>query len=625
MCGIVGFVQNTPLLNEQLLLRMRETLVHRGPDGAGLNCWDAHGKTCGEGSFPVAGFGHRRLSIIDLSEAGHQPMSNEDGTVWITYNGEFYNFGDYRAELEGQGHVFRSRCDTETILHLYESHGMEETLRRINGMFAFGIYDSRKKQLVLARDRVGKKPLYYMVLPDGGVMFASEIQALLESRLVDTSRIDAAALVQYWTYGYVTGGSTVFQQIKQLLPGHYAIWRDGQFSLREYWDCPFGNEPVSDRSLDSFADELDALLRDAIRMRLVSDVPVGLFLSGGIDSSLIAALAARVAGGKTETYSIGFPQQAFNEAPHASAVAQHLHLANHQMTVTEDLSLYFERIARRFAGPFGDSSSIPTYFVCKMAREKVTVVLTGDAGDELFAGYGRYAHSLLLWGNVKQKRIFWNQMSLGAKIRARRMWVMRGRERRLLFNMPISGAWARRILTERVWDEIGAGNPHADRERWGARCQGADLLSQLQYMDVKTYLPDDILAKVDRMSMAHSLECRCPLLDYRIVEFAAKLPWRAKIDERGRQKVILRHLLSRYVPPSLTERPKMGFGVPWAHWCQGPLGDELRHKWLAQRNGFQRPDLAAALFPRDKIGSEFLQWCAYTSLLFFETIQRPED
>lgn len=618
MCGIAGFVSCFPLLDEKCLQVMRDTLAHRGPDDAGQVMWDASGRRISEGTC-TAGLSHRRLSIIDLSTAGRQPMSNETGDIWIVYNGEFYNFADYRTELTPRHHL-ASHTDTEIILHLFEDHGLEQTLRRMNGMFAFAIWDAKKRMLCLARDRLGKKPLYYAHLPDGTLLFASEIKALLASGLIDRKRIDPAALVQFWTYGYATGARTIYSQIRRLLPGHFAVWKDGVFRKQEYWDCPFGVDEIRNDSIDVLADELEALLCDSIRLRLIADVPVGLFLSGGIDSSLVAALTEKIAGVEINSFTIGFDDKSFNEAGYAQAVAAHLRLPNKVLQVTEDIQPTVRTIAQHFDELFGDSSAIPTWFVAKLACEHVTVALTGDAGDELFAGYNVYAKALSLWGSPDQRRVFSGTQTPLQKLVDFRMRLIHGDRRLTVLEMMMSPRELRRILTDEVWKLLSDNNPYEDRERCYARVADADLLSKLQYMNLKTYLPDDILVKVDRTSMAWSLECRCPLLDHRIVEFAAHLPYAAKIDAQGRQKAILRHILKRYVPDHLIERPKMGFSVPWAQWCRGPMGEQLRKHWSEQKNPYHRPSTATRLFPQRKIGWTSRQWNAFCALQFFDEL-----
>lgn len=603
-------------MDAQALIRMRDALAHRGPDDAGCCVWGADGREAASEKGTV-GLAQRRLSIVDLSQAGHQPMSNADSTSWITYNGECYNFLEERAVL-GEQYAFSSRTDTEVILRLVDTVGIEAALKRLNGMFAFAVWDSKTKVLTLARDRLGKKPLYYLQRDGGSLLFASEIKALLASGFVDKEKIDPIALVQFWTYGYATGERTLYEQIKRVPPGHFARWSDGELRVEEYWDCTFGDDIATDRSMDDLADELDALLSDAIRMRLISDVPIGLFLSAGIDSSLIAALAARVSNKSLQSFTIGFDQQGFDEAPHAADIAKHIGIPNQTLHVTDAMEDAFETIARQFDEPFGDSSAVPTYFVCKLAREHVTVALTGDGGDELFAGYDAYAKALWFWGDRAQRRQFSDLLSPLQKLVEGHKRFIRGDRRLTALEMIMSQSRLREVLHGDVWRDIAGANPYADRERWYARASKSDLLSQLQYMNMKTYLPDDILVKVDRMSMAHALECRSPLLDYRVAEFAARLPYEAKIDGQGRRKALLRHLLARYLPDALMDRPKMGFRVPWAEWCAGPRGDALRRSWQNQRNGLQRPEAAQRLFPTHKQGWASWQWNAFTSMLFLE-------
>lgn len=619
MCGIVGFASREPLLASSTLTAMRDTLVHRGPDDAGCQVWGLDGRPTNE-TRGVVGLGHRRLSIIDLSPSGRQPMSNETGDLWITYNGEFYNFDDYRLELS-QRHRFASNTDTEVILHLFEDFGLEETLIRMNGMFAFALWDARKRRLFLARDRLGKKPLYYAYLPDGSLIFASEIKALLESGCIDETKMDTAALIQFWTYGYATGEKTIFSEIRRLLPGHYASWHDGNLEIREYWDCPFGiAEEIRTEPLPALAEELEELLCDAIRLRLVADVPVGLFLSGGIDSSLIAALTRKAIGAELESFTIGFSQEAFNEAPEASAVAEHLGLANIALETNDDVLPKVGTIARQFDELFGDSSSIPTYYLAKLARRHVTVALTGDAGDELFAGYPIYRKALQLWGDSRQRNLFNEPRVLHRRILDEVFRHLHRKDLLTVFEMLTSPRLLRRFLSREVWNRLPDSNPFLERERWYGRTRDADLLSQLQYTNMKTYLPDDILVKVDRMSMAWALECRCPFLDHRIVEFAARLPYEAKIDKQGRQKHILRHVLRKYIPDELMDRPKKGFGVPWAEWCRGPFGKRLRSAWSSQTNIFHRRRAASRLFPENTDGDAMHQWFAFCVLHFFENL-----
>ncbi len=617
MCGIAGWISPRPFGDAARLCAMRDALVHRGPDDAGDFLWNAEGRSAGPGESGIVGLAHRRLSILDLSSAGRQPMSNETGDVWIVFNGEFYNFGDFRPAL-AERHRFVSRTDTEVLLHLYEERGIEGMLRGVNGMFAFALWDVRARTLFLARDRLGKKPLYYSLRSDGTLLFASEIKALRAGGVETSLREpDRAALAQFWTYGYDTGEQTIFPEIRRLLPGHYAIWRDGHLETREYWDCPFGLE-VRARPVPELAEELEALLCDAIRLRLIADVPVGLFLSGGVDSAVIAALTRKAVKAEVESYTIGFAEASHDESPHAAAVARHLGLPNRVLRVTEDLLPHAAAIARHYDTPFGDSSAIPTWFVSRLAREHVTVALTGDAGDELFAGYRIYAKALQLWGNRAQRRLFDEPRGPIRRLMDEAFRRFYRRRALTVIEWQMNPRGLRRVLAPAITRELAETHPFQARERWYPRVDTADLLSRLQYVNLKTYLPDDILEKVDRASMAWALECRSPFLDYRVVEFAARLPYEAKVDEQGRQKRILRCLLSKYVPASLWDRPKQGFSIPWSQWCRGPFGDALREKWRGLKHHGHRPEAADWLFPRGREGNPFHQWRAFVALLFFE-------
>lgn len=617
MCGIAGFVGATRTVGRDTLLSMRDVMAHRGPDAAGIVGWSREGAASQDEGEPLrAGLAHRRLSIIDLSDAGAQPMCNEDGSIWIVYNGEFYNFGDYRRELEARGHVFRSHCDTETILHLFEEYGLAGTLQRMNGMFAFGLWDTRSRQLILARDRAGKKPLYYVHLPDGSLLFASEIKALLASGMVDASDFDEVALEQIWALGYTTGERTLYRQVRRLEAAHYLVWSETGITVREYWDCPFGVDVWRDRQETDLADELEALLTDAIRIRLVADVPVGLFLSGGIDSSLVAALAVRSAGRQIHSYTIGFPHADVDEAGYAEKIAATLGIENHRLIVQEDILDHAAEIARQFDEPFGDSSAVPTWVVSKLARRFVTVALTGDGGDETFAGYDFQHQAVRIWGSRAERRNFRRPLTL-----QEHLWEFAQRARGFRRGYPSLERRAplrlRDALFERDFLQRSSLNRvFENRWRWRSRVRSADTLSQIQYLMFKTWLPDDFLRKVDTSSMAHSLECRCPLLDYRVIEFAARLPFSAKISRGGRGKHLLRVLLARHVPPALFERPKQGFTVPWERYCRGAVAARLQAQWRASARPPFRPEAADHLFPADRMPSNFASWTAFATMSF---------
>ena len=620
MCGIAGYVLNRlPLSKSVNLLTMRDALQHRGPDDAGALFMSPSG-VCRQGDEHSLGFGQRRLSIIDLSPAGHQPMSNEDGSVWICYNGEFYDFAAYRDELVAAGHTFRSHCDTETIIHLYEQYGIEETLRRINGMFAFALWDQKKGKLFLARDRAGKKPLYYHHAADGSIYFASEMKGLLATGLIRCEKVDPLAFDECWTFGASQGDRTIYEDIRSIRPGCYAVWKGGNVEHQRFWTCPFAASKTSSNSLDALADELDSLLANAIRLRLFADVPVGLFLSGGVDSSLIAAITARHVGTNLSAFTIAFREDDYNEAPHARAVAEALGLKHHTLVCDEDMEPSFEKIARHFDEPFGDSSCIPTYFVSKTAREHVTVVLTGDAGDELFGGYPWYLEGLRLWGSVKLPER--KDSDLRDWLWRRKLMMLGERAGYARLLRQLSSAGRKAVFTPDFLGRVASRDAMEARISDYPALDKSDCLNRMQRSDCMTYLPNDILVKVDRMSMSHALECRNPFLDRHVVEFAARLPVSAKIGPDGRGKYILRHLLKRYLPESLYERPKRGFSVPFNAWCVGKVGDCLRERWRGLRHEFLNPSAADVLFPRQGKGSTDLQWTAFSTLTWLDQHSR---
>lgn len=622
MCGIVGFVGEIKGWNPRRLDRMRDALAHRGPDGAGTRIMDERGREwTGEGPARV-GLAHRRLSIIDLSAAGAQPMANEDGARWITYNGEFYNFADYRAELESKGHVFRSQCDTETILHLYEEYGIDEALRRMNGMFAFGLWDQSTRTLTLARDRVGKKPLYYAEI-GGGLIFASEMKALYASGLIDPERRDEQAMMEALRYGTPFGARTMLAQIRMLPPGHLATWRDGALAIRSYYRNPFElAEPEPGRPLDDWADELEALLADAIRLRFVADVPVGLFLSGGIDSSLVAALTARRLKREVRAYCVSFDDRNFDESAHARAVAAHLGLPITVLSAAEADDALYERIARHTDQPLGDASLIPTFLVSQSARaHDVKVVLTGDGGDEVFAGYELYRTGLKLWGAPSER----------ARIGQARTWRERAWEWRTRLRGPARGYLAlqqqfsekhvRRLYKSSEQFARWARASEDDRLRKLRALRNRCVVDSFQYSDMHTMMVDDVLRKVDLMSMAVALECRSPLLDYRVIELAARLTLEEKIDRAGRAKCLLRHVLARHIPPALFERPKMGFCMPWGERCSGDYAESLIRRWRAAPFPHLRTDAGDWIFRETGGGALFRKWNAFANLVFFENVR----
>jgi asparagine synthase (glutamine-hydrolysing) len=577
MCGITGIVdlrgERPP--EERLLQAMNGLLSHRGPDGDGFHF------------EPGVGFGHRRLSIIDL-EGGKQPLYNEDGTVVVTFNGEIFNFMDVEAELIRRGHTFRTRSDTEVIVHAWEEWGVD-CLKRFNGMFAFAVWDQRAKTLFVARDRLGVKPLYYAEL-DGHLLFASELKALLlHPRL--QRRIDPQAVEEYFAFGYVPDPKTIYRDVKKLEPGAYiCVQRGGRVSPVRYWDAPLAGERSPGVAREQYEPELRERLKEAVRKRLVSDVPLGAFLSGGIDSSAVVAMMREIGADRILTCSIGFREPRYDESEYARMVAE-AKRTDHKTEVVEasDYSL-LEKLVGVYDEPYADSSAIPTYRVCQLARRHVTVALSGDGGDEDFIGYRRYK----LFAMEEQLR---SRVPLGVR---RAVFGPLGR-----FYPKLD--WAPRVVRGKTTfqalardsvdayfhgvsissDEMRAGLFSGDftRELGGYRAgqvfhehvagkRFADPLAMVQYLDYKTYLPGDILTKVDRASMAHSLEVRTPFLDYEFVEWAASLPSDVKLAG-SEGKHVLKRALEPLLPREVLYRTKMGFAVPLDTWFRGSLKNHI--------------------------------------------------
>jgi asparagine synthase (glutamine-hydrolysing) len=570
VCGIAGVVaRDNELVNVADLHRMCEAIVHRGPDDEGIYA---------KGSV---GMGMRRLSIIDLS-GGRQPISSENGSVWVVFNGEIYNFSELRRELESRGHRFSTHTDTEVIVHLYEDMGAD-CVKKLRGMFAIALYDVKRRSLLLARDRLGKKPLHY-AFKEGRLWFASEIKSLL-AVAPDLAALDAQGLLQFFYFGYIPDPRTAFAAIQKLPPGHLLEFRNGYAHVRTYWDLPtYGSHDP--KSEEECLNELEQRLDEAVRMRLISDVPLGALLSGGVDSSVVVGLMARNSSRPIKTFSVAFPRQEFNEAQHARAVAEHFSTDHHEFMVEPDIESTLSYLTGIMDEPFGDSSMVPTYHVCRLARQHVAVALSGDGGDELFAGYDRY--------QVHLDRQKFGEVPAWAG-RGFREWIYpwlpaAARGRRLAFHLSLNSR-------DRFIDSISF-LPVLDREpgllsqeflSWAGEdprptqiyqnyfdgAPASDTLGRLLYMDTKTYLPADILTKVDRMSMATSLEARCPILDHVFVEWATSLSsaWKMR---GGVRKYILRKLAQRLgIPASVLDRPKQGFAMPLSHWWRGELKDNL--------------------------------------------------
>ena len=563
MCGIAGIVgKRGEVVEAADVHRMCQTIVHRGPDDEGIY---AQGP---------GGVGMRRLSIIDLA-GGKQPIHNEDRTVWVVFNGEIYNFPELRRELEGRGHQFYTHSDTEVIVHLYEEMGAD-CVKKLRGMFAIALYDTKRDTLLLARDRLGKKPLHY-ALHQGRLLFGSEIKTILALH-PELAEIDPEGVLQYFYFGYIPDPHTAFQRIRKLPAGHLMEFRHGEMKIRQYWDLPeYGTHPPI--SEEECLDELERRLEEAVRIRLISDVPLGALLSGGVDSSIIVALMARTSAKPVKTFSIGFRAEEFNESEYARLVAERFGTEHHELILEPDLEETLTYLSGMMEEPFGDSSMLPTYYVCRMARRQVTVALSGDGGDELFAGYDRYLvamerrkfDSLSRWlGPIYRDRIhglipagmYGKNLAWNASLTDRDRYLdgisflpALHRERDLFTREFLDSA--ERLPDPLLeWQRIYDGAPARDR------------LSRLLYLDTKTYLNSDILTKVDRMSMATSLEVRVPLLDHELVEWVTSLPVEWKFRS-GVRKHILKKLAERLgIPPALLHRRKQGFQLPLVEWMR---------------------------------------------------------
>ena len=555
MCGIVGIVEpelgrSIPAAEVQHMVR---TLNHRGPDE--------------EGSvrLPGVALAMRRLSIVDLA-GGQQPFSNEDGTIQVVANGEIYNFAEVRRELEQRGHAFHSRSDIEVLAHAYEEYG-EAFLGRLRGMFALALWDGRTRTLLAARDRAGEKPLYYAQTPSG-LLLGSEIKALL-SRAEVSREVDLEAIDQFLTYEYIIAPRTIFKHIHKLPAAHYLRYRDGAIEVRRYWDA--ADVPVRAWSEAEARDAVREMLAEAVRSQMMADVPIGLFLSGGIDSSAVAVLLREAgAASAISSFSMGFGEGSYNELPYAREIAALCGTQHHERTVSSDVRGLFERLVHHLDEPFADVSLFPTFLVSQIAREHVKVVLTGDGGDELFGGYDAYEAQALA--------ARWDGLMPAAASRAADAVLSR------LYTRGLQEAMAGSDVYRPVQDAL-------------ARYGGDDLLNRQLYADLSIYLADDILVKVDRMSMATSLETRAPFLDARMMELAFSMPGELKI-RKGTRKYILKRALEGLVPAGILHRKKEGFSIPMKNWLRGelrPLMAELLAEDRVQARGLVEPSEVARL------------------------------
>lgn len=641
MCGFSGFLaaEQPAALASELLLRMGDAIAHRGPDDQGIWYQAEQG----------IGFSHRRLAIVDLSPAGHQPMQSQSQRYMMAFNGEIYNHHILRTELMQQQEPlhWRGHSDTETILAAFDAWGIEQTINRLVGMFSIAVWDLQQQELVLVRDRLGEKPLYFG-WQEGVFLFGSELKAL-RIHPAFNHRINRDALALYMQYSYVPAPYSIYQSVQKLKPGCFlrtSLRTPGQVSIQPYWDLVQVNQQAQQQLFQGSDTEiisgLQQKIRDSVQSQLMSDVPVGAFLSGGVDSSLIVGVMQSLSASSVKTFTIGFEQQQFDEAQYAGQVAAHLNTDHNELYISDrDALEVVPKLAAIYDEPFADSSQIPTYLVSALAKSRVTVALSGDAGDELFAGYSRYQHCMQTWhkfsrrsatgramvaGGISQLSAFqWNNLSHlvgykpeGGNIGHRLAKVAMAAKtdnfvsyyQNLLSHLAeaqqlvLKSAGSNTVFNELSWLEPG--------------------VSSLMLVDSLSYLPDDILAKVDRASMAVSLESRIPLLDYRVVEFAQKMPFHLKY-QHGQTKWCLRQILDQYVPRNLIDRPKKGFGVPLAEWLRGPLKDwaeVLVQSDLLRSQGYLNADVVGSMWQQHQQGIADWHFQLWNVLMFQSWLQQ---
>ena len=626
MCGICGVV-NTDRgepVDVRLIAHMRDTLAHRGPDDKGAYIG------------PGVGLGHRRLSIIDLRPEGRQPMANEDGSVRIVFNGEIYNFKEHREWLLSRGHRFKSRTDTEVIIHLYEEMGVE-CLKLLRGMFAFAIWDEGKRLLFIARDRLGKKPLYYR-FDECRFMFASEIKALLAHPSVGAEP-DPAAINHYLAFGYVPGTQSAFKGIQKLPPAHYLTLCQGRIETHRYWRVHY--LPKFEIDEREACEQIIQRLKEAVRLRMISDVPLGAFLSGGIDSSAVVAMMAQLSSKPVKTFSIGFNEPRYDERNYAREIARRFETEHYEFTVLPDTIDVLDKLVWHYDEPYADSSALPTYYLCKLAREHVTVALNGDAGDENFAGYPKYLMNAI--AERARRSPAWARRTTGLvaalgaallspdrtiakKLRAlkyaletepvfgvaQRMMNFNAQGRRMLYSIDFAAT-------------VNQGAPEEMISELYYQTDADNVVDRSLGIDLSLYLPYDLLVKVDVASMAVGLEARSPMVDHEFVEFVARLPHRFKISGLT-LKAIFKKALKGLLPKNILGRPKMGFGVPLDYWFRGELRDYIRDILLSQRHlerGYFRREAVEKLVENHVTGRVNAQYSIW-NLLMLELWHRAQ-
>jgi asparagine synthase (glutamine-hydrolysing) len=628
MCGVVGIfdIKEKREINRDLLSRMNESQFHRGPDEGGLHI---------EAGL---GFGHRRLSIIDLS-SGQQPMISRDKNTILTFNGEIYNFQELRKELEASGYVFDTHCDTEVILYGWQAWG-EGCVDRLRGMFAFAIWDRDQQTLFLARDRLGVKPLYYSELANGQFIFGSELKSLKEHPDL-SRRLDASAIEDYFGFGYIPDPKSIYKNVHKLEPGYCLTLKRGQshYYPRQYWDVKFNSQPLGD--LQQTEEELIERLREAVKIRMVADVPLGAFLSGGVDSSAVVALMAGLNSEPVNTCSISFGDPAFNESKFAAQVAERYHTKHRVEQVDPaDFSL-LDQLAELYDEPYADSSALPTYRVCELAKKQVTVVLSGDGGDENLAGYRRYRwhvyeEQMRRWLPASIRKPFFGLMG---QIYPKADWapkifrakstlesIARDSMEGYFHSVSImSNELRSKLFSDQLKQDLQSYQAVEVFKRYAQQAPTDSPLSLVQYLDIKTYLPGDILTKVDRASMAHALEVRVPLLDHKLVEWLAGLHPDMKL--KGREgKYIFKKSLEKYLSNDILYRPKMGFSVPLSSWFRGPLKNRVKDSLLGEtisQCGLFNRDFLKEMVDQHQSGMRDYSAPIWT-LLMFEAFMRNE-
>ena len=627
MCGITGYINNSDRPVERgVLERMNRAIIHRGPDEDGFYVKEN------------VGLAMRRLSIIDLA-GGQQPIHNEDRTKWIVYNGEIYNFQELRDDLEKRGHRFYTHSDTETIIHLYDEFG-EGCLDRLRGMFAFAIWDESEKSLFVARDRVGKKPLLYSHRPNGDLIFGSEFTALLEHPSIGRD-IDREAIDSYLSYLCVPAPMTAYREIRKLEPGHWLKWKNGEIETERYWQPDFSKK-IKISEEDAIG-ETTRLLRESTKLRLISEVPLGAFLSGGVDSSTVVALMAEESSSPVKTFSIGFEEQDFSELKYARRVAEHVGAEYHEFVVRPDALEVLPTLVEHYGEPYADSSAIPTYYVSRETRKHVTVALNGDGGDESFAGYERHAAMRLAEAYRRvpkflRKAFVETAVGLVPTSELRRSRARDAKRFLQAANLPKTERYFRWMSTfdrqakkEIYTDEFAASlngtNASQYMDRWFGSANGSGVVDAAMLNDLMTYLPNDLLVKVDIASMANSLEARSPFLDHKVIEFAASLPESLKM-RRFETKSLLKKVASRLVPPDVIYRRKMGFGVPVGKWFRGEMRSFVSEVLLSDKaldRGIIRPEALRRYVTEHTSGERDHQFQLWTLLMLELWFQRFID